>query len=113
MGLSAHCHHESISAPFQESRGVNRTWHDYVHVCFVSCEKRAYTSLQAVEMTEEKHHMEHEDYESSTIPQEEINDSHFESERSRGVLGNGKVTAEWFLNSLMMMFKMSSFNLRF
>lgn len=41
----------------------------------------------------------------STIPQKEINDSHFESERSREVLGNGKVTAECFLNSLMMMLR--------
>ncbi|XP_049978292.1 histone deacetylase 9-like [Alexandromys fortis] len=51
-------------------------------------------------MTEEKHHMEHEDYESSTIPQEEINDSHFESERSRGVLGNGKVDSDTIWNEL-------------
>lgn len=54
--------------------------------------------IMAVEMTEEEHSKEYENY---AMPQEEINDSHFESERSCGVLEYGKVTAEWFLKSLM------------
>lgn len=56
--------------------------------------------ITAVEMTEEEHSKEHENYESQHHPTGGINDSHFESERSR-VLEYDKVTAEWFLNSLM------------